>query len=182
LSNNKRTEGQWEMPIKLRCDDLIIRRAKLADVPEMARIINAWAAKGLMLPRSHYDLYQHLRDFAVAEYQGRIVGCGALHFFWKDLAEIRSLAVSEDWQRRGCGRKLVDFLLQEALSYDLPKVFCLTYQQGFFEKLGFRVISRESLPQKIWGDCLSCPKFTDCDEIAMQIEFDRQEMRDGQKG
>lgn len=153
-------------------DNVRIRKALVGDVPAMARLINAFAARGIMLPRSHYQFYQHLRDFSVAEHDGEIIGCGALQVIWEDQSEIRSLAVLPEWHGRGIGRRLVAALLAEARALGLPGVFALTYREGFFERMGFRVVSHESLPHKIWGDCLNCPKFPNCDEIAMRIEFE----------
>ena len=148
---------------------ITIRQPMVKDVPAMAIIINDFASRGLMLPRSHHNIYQTLRDFTVVESEDEIVACGAMHIVWGDIGEVRSLAVVEEWQRRGVGRLIVDILLGEAHAFGLPKVFALTYQQGFFERLGFAVVARESLPHKIWGDCLDCPKFPNCDEIAMTI-------------
>jgi amino-acid N-acetyltransferase len=148
-------------------DQIVIRRANVKDVPAMARIINNYAAQGQMLPKSHHQLYQYIRDFMVATDQGRVIGCGALHVVWEDLAEIRSLAVEPDWLGKGVGRRIALILIDEARALGLPQVFALTYRQEFFEALGFHVVPRESLPHKIWGDCLDCPKFPNCDEIAM---------------
>lgn len=153
-----------------------LRKATVKDVPAIARLINTYASQGQMLPKSHYQLYQDIRDFVVISHGDGLVGCGALHIIWEDLGEIRSLAVSEDWQGQGLGRLMVETLLDEARALGLPRVFALTYREGFFARLGFRVVSRESLPQKIWGDCLNCPKFANCDEIAMI--FDLHEMRE----
>jgi amino-acid N-acetyltransferase len=152
-------------------EGVILRKATVKDVPTMARMINAFAGQGQMLPKSQHQLYQDIRDFVVAVSDERIVGCGALHVIWEDLAEVRSLAVAQDWQGRGLGRMIVETLLAEARSLGLPRVFALTYHQGFFERLGFRVVPRESLPHKIWGDCLNCPKFPNCDEVALVIDL-----------
>ncbi len=154
-----------------RRDIVTIREAMVGDVPAMADIIKSFAGQQLMLPRSQFQFYQHVRDFTVAEVNGEIVGCGALQFVWSDVAEIRSLAVKPAWQGRGIGRWLVEQLLDEARRHGIESIFCLTYQQGFFEEMGFYVISRESLPHKIWGDCLNCPKYPDCDEIAMMYDL-----------
>lgn len=148
-------------------DAFVIRPAMVGDVPAMAEIINGFAAKQIMLPRSQFQFYQHVRDFCVIEHEGEIIGCGALQFVWSDMAEIRSLAVKPEWQGRGLGRRLVECLLKEARAHGIPRVFCLTYQDAFFARMGFHVIPRESLPHKIWGDCLNCPKYPNCDEIAM---------------
>jgi amino-acid N-acetyltransferase len=150
---------------------VVIRKATVRDVPTMARIINGYASQGQMLPKSHHQLYQDIRDFVVATSGEEIVGCGALHVVWEDLAEIRSLAVVEPWQGKDVGRLMVQRLLDEARSLGLPQVFALTYHQGFFERLGFGVVPRESLPHKIWGDCLNCVKFPNCDEIALVLNL-----------
>ena len=159
----------------------VVRRAVVKDVPAMARIINDFAAQGQMLPRSRHQLFQCVRDFVVATSGGAVVGCSALHVVWGDLGEIRSLAVMKDWQGKGAGQLIVKTLLDEARTLELPRVFALTYQQGFFERLGFRVVSRDSLPHKIWGDCLDCPKFPNCDEIAVMLELDTKE-KSNEKG
>jgi amino-acid N-acetyltransferase len=151
--------------------EVLLRKATVKDVPTMARMINAFAGQGQMLPKSQHQLFQDVRDFAVAVSGDRIVGCAALHVVWEDLAEVRSLAVAQDWQGQGLGRMIVEALLAEARSLGLPRVFALTYQQGFFERLGFHVVPRESLPHKIWGDCLNCPKFPNCDEVALVIDL-----------
>ena len=152
-----------------------VRRPQIHDVPKMAAMINSFAAQGQMLPRSQHHLYRYLRDFAVATADGTVVGCGALSLTWEDLAEIRSLAVAREWQGSGVGRALVEALLAEARTLGLPQVFCLTYQQEFFERIGFHVVPHDSLPHKIWGDCLNCPKFPNCDEIAMIINLYKKE-------
>lgn len=148
-------------------EQVVIRKLTVKDVPPIAEIINSYASQGLLLPRSHHQLYQCIRDFVAATSNGRIVGCGALHVVWDDLGEVRSLAVMQDWLGRGIGQLMVKHLLDEAMGLGLPRVFALTYQQRFFERLGFHVVPRDSLPHKIWGDCLDCPKFPNCDEIAM---------------
>jgi amino-acid N-acetyltransferase len=150
---------------------LAVRRAVIRDVPAMADIINYHAAKGEMLARSQHQLYQFVRDFVVAADGDVVVACGALHVVWEDIGEIRSLAVADGWQGRGIGSRLVQSLLDEARDLGLPKVFALTYKQGFFQHMGFHLVPHEALPHKIWADCLNCPKFPNCDEIAMMIEL-----------
>ncbi len=150
---------------------VVLRKAVVGDVPAMARIINAYASQGQMLPKSFHQLYQDVRDYVVAVAGREIVGCSALHVVWEDLAEVRSLAVVEGWQNKGVGRLMVQDLLVEARSLGLPRVFALTYVPGFFTHLGFHVVPRETLPHKIWGDCLNCVKFPNCDEIALIIDF-----------
>lgn len=156
-----------------RTTDVLVRKAIIADVPEMTAIINGYAAQGIMLPRSQHQVYQAIRDFAVAvDGDGQVVGCGALHIVWADLCEVRSLAVREEWRGRGVGRRIVERLLGEARELGVPRVFALTYQEGFFGGLGFEVVPHETLPHKIWGDCLNCPKYPNCDEIAMTLDLE----------
>ncbi len=155
---------------------IVLRKAMIKDVPDMARIINSYASQGQMLPRSHHKLYQEIRDFVVAVVDGQVVGCGALHVVWADLAEIRSLAVTQDWLGMGVGRKIMEALIKEARSLGLPSVFALTYRQAFFERMGFHVVPRETLPHKIWGECLDCPQFPNCNEVAMTIDITQKEV------
>jgi amino-acid N-acetyltransferase len=152
--------------------EVFIRRATLADVEAMHGLINDFAGQGLMLPKSRSKLYQNIRDFFVAEEIGddgqhAVVGCGALHVIWVDLGEIRSLAVAERYQKNGVGRRIAEVLLREADALRLPRVFALTYQKHFFERLGFWEVDKTTMPHKVWGECFDCPKFPNCDEIAM---------------
>ncbi|MFP3896745.1 MAG: N-acetyltransferase [Anaerolineales bacterium] len=156
-------------------EDMVAEKAGVKDVPAMSDLINYFADKELMLPRSQHQIYQYLRDFVVAKDGSTVIGCGALHIVWGDLGEVRSLAVAEDWHGRGVGRCIVEALQREARELGLPRIFTLTYQQKFFERFGFHVVPRESLPHKIWGDCLNCPKFPNCDEIAMILDFEEKE-------
>lgn len=151
--------------------EITIRRATLADVEDMHRLINHFAELGLMLPKSRNKLYQNIRDFTVAEDEGRFVGCCAMHVLWNDLGEIRSLAVEEAYQKDGVGRKLALAALEDAIALRLPRVFVLTYQQAFFARLGFTVVDKTVMPQKVWGECMDCPKFPNCDEIAMILDL-----------
>jgi len=151
---------------------MIIRKARLSDVEAMHRLVNKYAEGGVMLSRPRSMLYECIHDFAVAEIDGEIVGTGALHIMWIDLAEVRALAVREDCIKQGVGRQLVDYFLQEAAAMGIPKVFALTYQPGFFAKMGFAVVEKESLPQKVWTECINCPKFPNCDEICMELNID----------
>ncbi|MCX8070116.1 MAG: N-acetyltransferase [Thermodesulfovibrionales bacterium] len=147
-----------------------IRKAKISDVKAIQELININAKKEQMLPRALNDIYENLRDFYVCEEKGKVVGVCALRILWEDLAEIRSLAVVEEWKKRGIGKKLVSLCLNEAKELGIKKVFALTYQTEFFKKLNFKEIHKKKLPQKIWGDCLRCPKFPDCDEHAVIIK------------
>lgn len=143
------------------------RRAKLTDVEDILKLINKYAEKGLMLPRTRSTLYEGIREFVIALEDDRVIGTGSLHIIWDDLAEIRALAVDEDSQRKGVGRKLVEILIQEARELNCPKVFTLTYQVQFFERLGFRLVNKEDMPHKVWKECINCVKFPNCDENAM---------------
>ena len=143
------------------------RPARLRDVRQIVEVINYHASKGLMLPRSLSQVYEGVRDYQVAEADGRIVGCGALSITWEDLAEIRSVAVREGYEGSGIGTRIVEALLEDAGHLDLERLFLLTYQTGFFERFGFRRTEKDALPHKVWSDCVNCIKFPDCDEIAM---------------
>ncbi len=144
-----------------------IRKAKLKDSKHIYELINEYAKTGILLPRSLSSIYENIRDFFVASEDDKIVGVCALHIVWEDLAEIKSLAVAKEHIRKGIGKALVESALKEAKDYDIKSVFVLTYQVDFFKKMGFNLIQKETLPHKIWGECISCPKFNSCDEIAM---------------
>ncbi len=144
-----------------------IRPATLADIPALLKLINAYAKGGIMLPRTEFEMAENIRDFVVAVEDGRLVGCGALHFYTPTSGEIRSLAVEPDLKVRGIGRSLVEVLEAQAREHDLHSLFAFTYVDGFFRKLGYEEVDRGELPLKAWKDCLRCPKFQACDEIAM---------------
>ena len=146
-----------------------LRKAKMKDAERIQFLINEYAKQGLMLPRSINSIYEHIRDFWVYEENGEVLGTCALTIFWNDLAEVRSLAVDPEHLRRGIGTALVKKALDEAKEFGINRVFTLTYQVKFFEKLGFKVIDKNSLPHKIWRDCINCVKFPNCDETAMII-------------
>lgn len=162
-----------------------IRKATTADIPAIHTLINDYAGEGLMLRRPLMLLYEAVRDFVVAESNsGEVVGTGALHVMWSDLAEVRSLAVAPTTKGKGIGCAIVEYLLQEAAELGLKRVFALTYQQGFFERCGFKVVQKASLPQKVWKECIYCDKFNSCDEIAMirylvpEAEYEAEEEPD----
>jgi amino-acid N-acetyltransferase len=144
-----------------------LRKAKMLDIPHIHKIVNDYAWQGLMLRRPLMMLYESVRDFVVAEHQGSVVGISGLHVLWNDMAEIRSLAVLTDWQRKGIGKSLIQFMVQEAQEIGIERLFAFTYQQRFFEKNGFKVVKKDTLPQKVWKECIYCDKFHSCDEIAM---------------
>ena len=145
----------------------MIRNATIHDVPAMQAIINSHAELGKMLFKSLAELYEHLRDFAVWEENGRVHGCVALTIIWADLSEVRSLAVDTRQLRRGIGRELVNWSVEEARRLGIRKLMSLTYEQTFFSKVGFEVVDKDTLPLKVWSDCVRCPKRNGCDEIAM---------------
>jgi amino-acid N-acetyltransferase len=144
-----------------------IRKAKISDVPAIHRLVNGFADKGQLLHRSLNELYENLRDYYVIEQDGDILACCALHINWEDLAEIKSLVVSDKAQGEGLGTQLLTACLDEARELGMPKVFALTYKAGFFEKAGFKRVDKADLPQKIWTECVRCPKFPDCGEEAL---------------
>jgi len=152
------------------CPEGTLRKALIGDVPKIHELINSYAAKGEMLARSRNELYEGIRDFFVLEREKAIVGCCALHINWEDLAEVRSLAVQQDSRHKGMGSLLVNACLEEARQLGIHRVYALTYRATFFEKLGFSKISKDILPQKVWVDCLKCPKFPNCDEDAVLAE------------
>jgi amino-acid N-acetyltransferase len=145
----------------------MIRAATIHDVPRMQEIINSHAELGKMLFKSYAQVYESLRDFAVYELEGRVVGVTALAIIWADLTEVRSLAVDADYLGRGIGRRLVEWCVEEARRLQIRRLMSLTYERAFFEKLGFEVVDKDTLPLKVWSDCVRCPKRDGCDEIAM---------------
>ena len=151
----------------------MLRKAKVSDAKIIHQMINFSSGKGEMLPRSLMDLYASLRDFYVyIDDEGSLVGFCAMHIFWENLAEVRSLYVRDQDRRKGLGRKLVEACISEAITLDLLRIFTLTYQTEFFNSLGFVVTDRSELPEKVWSDCFKCSKYPDfCDEIAMIIEL-----------
>jgi amino-acid N-acetyltransferase len=150
---------------------ITFRKAKMSDVENLHQLITDFAEKGLMLPRSRNTLYESLREFIIIEDQGQLVGTGALHIIWDDLAEIRALAIKEKYQRQGIGQQLIARLVKEAGEIDIHQVFALTYQVGFFGKCGFTEVNKDKMPHKIWKECIDCPKFPNCDEVAMAINL-----------
>lgn len=157
----------------------MIRNATMADIKEIHALLSHFAAQGMLLGRALSSLYDQLRDFKVfvardqsaADKAAAVVaGSAALHVCWENLAEIRSLAVLERFQGQDIGTQLVQACLAEADILGITKVFTLTYQPGFFKKLGFREIDKNELPHKVWSDCINCPKFPDCNEIALVWE------------
>lgn len=149
----------------------VIRPAAIGDVPYIHYLVENYAAQGNLLPRSMSELYRHLRDFFVLEVDGELAGCGALEIFTEDLGEIRSLVVDDRFKNHGFGRLLVERLLDEARAIGLRRIMALTYVPAFFHKLGFRTVAKDTLPEKVWGICVKCYKFNNCDEIAVLKEL-----------
>ena len=146
---------------------LTVRKAGMRDIGPLLNLINGYAAKGIMLPRTEFELSENVRDFSVLYSGKELLGCGALHFYSPTVGEIRSLAVAEQAKTQDAGRLIVNSLVSEARDYELQAVFAFTYVPGFFQKVGFSEVERGELPLKAWKDCLRCPKFQNCDEIAV---------------
>lgn len=146
---------------------LTVRKAVMHDIRPILELINGYAAKGIMLPRTEFEMSEAIRDFTVVTSGGGLLGCGALHFYSPTMGEIRSLAVQERAKTHGAGRRVVEALVEEAQQYELDAVFAFTYVVEFFKKVGFHQVERGVLPLKAWKDCLRCPKFQACDEVAM---------------
>jgi argininosuccinate lyase / amino-acid N-acetyltransferase len=158
-------------PEALLNDGTLVRRARLDDVPAIARIMADYVAQAVLLPRPVGELYQCIREFHVAERGGEVVACAALRLLWDDLGEVRSLAVRPDHHGRGLGAALVEAVIADARALALPRVIALTRETGFFERCGFAVVSRDTLPRKVWTDCVRCPRRHACDEVAVVLDL-----------
>ena len=144
-----------------------VKKATINDALQMHRLINDFAAKGEMLARPLSEIYEHIRDYFIVKDGERVIACAALHVNWSDLAEIKSVAVAEESQRQGIGDQLIKACLDDAKHLGISTVFCLTYKPAFFERFGFAQIDKMELPHKVWNECYNCPKFPNCDEIAL---------------
>lgn len=144
-----------------------IRNAKISDADDIYTLISSYAQLDRMLFRSMADIYENILTFIVAEEKGRIVGCCSLQVIWKDLAELKSLAVNSDHQKKGVGKKMINKAVDLAAQLQIPQIFALTLEPGFFNSLGFEIVTKDTLPMKVWSDCANCPKQDNCDEIAM---------------
>ncbi len=147
----------------------MIRKATVKDAKDIFNILQIYAVKGILLPRSLNSIYENIRDFFVYEEDGKIIGISSLHIYWEDLAEIKSLAVLEEYQHKGIGKKLVEECIKDAKELGVKKVFALTYVPEFFEKLGFKVSEKSEFPQKVWTECIHCVKFNDCKEVPVSF-------------
>jgi amino-acid N-acetyltransferase len=148
-----------------------IEKAKITDAAQMHKLINQFATREEMLPRALSEIYENIRDYFVVREAGKVVACVALHVSWSDLAEVKSLAVADGWQDKGIGKELVKKCLEEAKELGIATVFCLTYKPDFFQKCGFSLIEKSQLPRKVWGECYTCPKFPDCDEVPLVVNL-----------
>lgn len=144
-----------------------IEKARIGDVPQIHKLVNSFATDGVMLARPLSEIYENIRDFFVIRKGKKVIACVALHVSWADLAEIKALAVTENNQKSGLGSKLITACIDEARDLDIPIIFCLTYAPEFFEKQSFTRVDKMKLPRKIWSECFHCPKFPDCDEVAL---------------
>jgi amino-acid N-acetyltransferase len=159
--------AEREHKLLLQGKSVAVRKAAMRDIPALLDLIDGYAAQGVMLPRTEFELSENIRDFCVAVSGEQLVGCGALHFYSPLTAEVRSLAVDPRVKSNGIGRLIVRFLINEAMEYSIAGVFAFTYVAEFFSRLGFHEVERGVLPLKVWKDCLRCPKFQGCDEIAV---------------
>lgn len=149
----------------------VVEPARLADAAAIHELVTFWADRGDMLHRPIGEIYEAIRDFKVARLDGRVVGCGSLHIMGPDLAEVRSLAVAESMQGRGVGAAIVAACVEDARLFGLERVFALTYRPAFFEKQGFRLANVLEFPQKVWNECVRCPFFTNCKEVAVVYDL-----------
>ncbi len=149
-----------------------VERARINDAPQIQRLVNFYADKGEMLHRPLSEIYENLRDYFVVRNGEEVLACVAFHLYWSDLAEIRALVVKEESQAQGLGTQLVEACIEEARNFGIPVIFALTYTPPFFKRFGFWLEKRERLPRKVWGECLRCPKFPDCDEKAVVLSLE----------
>jgi len=144
-----------------------LRQAKICDAESICSLIREYAERDRMLFRSMADIYENLQSFSIAEADGEVIGCCSLGIIWSDLSEIKSLAVGQSSKGTGVGKMLVEAATQRAFELGIKKVFALTMEPGFFQKLGFEVVDKDVFPMKVWSDCAKCPKQDHCDEIAV---------------
>jgi len=151
-----------------------VAKATIKDAAQIQKLVNYFAEKDEMLARPLSEIYENIRDYFVIKEGDEVVACGALHINWADLAEIKSLAIKEAWQRKGLGEAIVAACLKEARELNIPTVFCLTYKPAFFEKCSFSRIDKSQLPHKVWGECYRCHLFPNCNEQALTIHLEKQ--------
>jgi len=156
---------------------LCVEPARIDDAEAIHELVTYWADRGEMLHRPVIEIFEAIRDFKIARMGGEVVGCGSLHILGSDLAEIRSLAVKDDVQAKGIGAAIVAACVEDARGFALDRVFALTYKPGFFEKQGFRVANVMEFPQKVWNECVRCPFFTNCKEVAVVMDLNGPDVR-----
>ena len=149
-----------------------VEKARISDATRMHELINHFAEKGKMLARPLSEIYENIRDYFVVREGSEVIACVALHVMWEDLAEIKSLAVAESSQQQGIGGQLVNACLEEAKELGMDTIFCLTYKPAFFERAGFSQVDKMELPRKVWTECYRCPKFPNCDEVALVCQLE----------
>ena len=150
-----------------------VEKAKIKDAPQIQKLVNYFAEKGEMLPRALSEIYENTRDFFVVREGDKVVACAAIHIYWSDLAEIRTVTVREDSHKQGIGGRLVEACMKEAEELGIPKVFCLTFKPDFFKKFGFHQVDKMELPRKVWAECYRCPHFPNCDEVALVCDLEQ---------
>ena len=155
--------------IEVKITEIIYRKPNFNDIETIFNLINDYASEGIMLSKSRSTLYETIREMIIAVDGDEVVGVGALHVTWNELAEVRSMAVNKNYTHHGIGAEIVKRLIDEGKSFGVKKYFTLTYKPGFFQTLGFKTITKDELPHKIWRECIDCPKFPNCDEIAMEL-------------
>jgi len=158
--------------MKLPSENIVIRKAKIKDVKSIYRILLYFGRKNMLLPRPLMELYENIQNFWVAEKNNKVIGCCSMHVVSENLAEIRSLAVLPRYQNRGIGKRLIYEVAREMKNIGLKETFVLTFNEKYFKKIGFKRISREKLPHKIWRDCINCPMFPECDEKPLIVKID----------
>ncbi|MDD5038711.1 MAG: N-acetyltransferase [Dehalococcoidales bacterium] len=151
-----------------------VEKAKISDAVQMHKLINFFAARGEMLARPLSEIYENMRDYFIVREGEQVIACAALHINWSDLAEIKSVAVAEDKQRHGVGTQIVKACIREAKKLGIATVFCLTYKPEFFKRFGLVDVDKMELPQKVWNECYRCPKFPNCDEIALILHLEEE--------
>ena len=150
----------------------VVREATLDDVGGIYRLLRHYSEQGVLLPRAESDIYHSIREFLVIEQESEIIACAALQIFTRQLGEVRSLAIAPNYAGQGLGSKMVNAIEQDAIKLGLTKLMALTYEVRFFNRAGYNVVDMAVLPEKVWGACINCHKFRNCDEIAVLKQLD----------
>lgn len=152
----------------------LVRKACEEDIPSIQVLLNHYAAMGDLLLRSKSDILDNIDHFRVIKQDNKVIACGSLEHFTEELAEVRSLMVASNIKGGGLGRKIVNNLIQTAKQRNVKRLMALTYVPEFFHKLGFITVNKDIFPEKIWGICVNCYKFHNCDEIAVLLKLDSE--------